>query len=103
MVQDDKIVRIDVHPIWAETGVRFGPPVATELGITIDSSERSIIEKYGSLLRIGPNPYAEETGHYLEVVSPDKKFGILFETTDGKIDNFRAGTLEAIRASEGCS
>lgn len=102
MVQDDKIVRIDVSPIWVERGVRFAPPVQTDMGITVDSPEKSVIEKYGSRATVEPHPYAEETGHYLEVVSPDGKFGVLFETTDGKVDTFRSGVLDAVRAVEGC-
>ncbi len=103
MVQDATIVRIDVNPIEVEIRVHFAPPVRTAKGVTIDSTEKSILRKYGSSLKISEHPYMEERGHYLEVASPDGKTGILFETLDGKVDTFRAGTLEAIRLSEGCS
>ncbi len=102
MVQDDKIVRIEVNPIRVDTGVRFAPPVMTDEGITIDTPEQSVIDKYGARVRISPHKY-EERGRYLEVAAPDGKAGILFETIDGKVETFRAGMIKAIRLVEGCS
>ena len=100
MVQDNKIVRIDITRPQVDSGA---PPIATDEGTTIGTPEQHVIEKYGTRARVSPHKYLAERGHYLEVASPDGKSGIIFETVDGKVTTFRAGTLEAIRLVEGCS
>jgi hypothetical protein len=35
--------------------------------------------------------------------SVDKRYGLLFEVWDGKVNNFRAGTAEAYQVDEPCT
>lgn len=102
MVQDNKIVRVDVVAIKDDAGARRAPPVTSDEGITIDTPEQRVIKKYGSRAQISPHKYVEKA-LYLEIASLDGKSGILFETIDGKVETFRAGTIDAIRLVEGCS
>jgi len=53
-----------------------------------------------------PHHYLPETGHYLNYSpanSAERGYGMVFETEDGKITSFRAGTRRAIALVEGCS
>jgi len=44
----------------------------------------------------------EEGGHYLTFRSSDGRYGIRFETDQGKITTFYAGSYAAIQYIEGC-
>ena len=43
-----------------------------------------------------------ENGHYLTAKSSDGKYGIRFETEDGKITMYCAGRFDAIQLVERC-
>lgn len=108
MVWNTAIVRIDIQnhaPGQTEVSV---PVVATEEGIRIGSSEDDVKKQYGSRLVIAPHRYGGQDDHTLTVFGPTfagtgQRNGILFETWDGKVSTFRAGTPEAIALVEGCS
>ena len=76
---------------------------STTKGIHNGDSETRALQAYGKRLNIEPHAYLPKSGHYLTLFSPDRKFGIRFETEDGKITRYYAGTIQAISFIEGCS
>jgi hypothetical protein len=93
MILDGRLARIDV--------VR--PGVRTAKGIQVGDSEARALEVYGPKLKIEPHFYTAPQGHYLTIRSSDSRYGIRFETDNGMIDMFYAGTSAAISLVEGCS
>lgn len=93
MILNDRVARVDVDD--QTTG--------TAKGVLNGDSEARAIRAYGKALKIEPHHYLPENGHYLTVVSQDRRYGIRFETEDGKITRYYAGTIEAIAYIEGCS
>jgi len=75
----------------------------TEEGIHNGDSEARALKVFGKRLKVEPHAYLPDNGHYLTLFSPDRKYGIRFETEDGKITRYYAGTIEAISLIEGCS
>jgi hypothetical protein len=91
MMLDGKLGRIDVKK----------PGVQTSTGIQVGDSEKHATQVYGRRLKIEPHQYIDN-GHYLTAKSDDGKFGIRFETEDGKITRYYAGRYDAIQYVEGC-
>lgn len=92
MIEYGKLARVDV----IERGI------ATTEGIQAGDSEERAVQAYGGSLKVEPNFYNPEEGHYLTIRSSDGKYGIRFETDKGKITTFYGGTFEAIQYVEGC-
>ena len=92
MLEDGHVARVDVQ--------RRG--ISTSKGIKIGDSEVRAVQVYGNRLKVEPHAYTAPEGHYLTVLSPDRRYGIRFETDKGKIVNFYAGRREAIAYIEGC-
>jgi hypothetical protein len=90
MIENERLVRIDV----AKHGI------ATEEGVRVGDSEEHAKQVYGARLNIEPHKYTD--GHYLTVGSKSGGYGIRFETENGKIETFYAGTFETIQYVEGC-
>ena|ERR1035441_3494437 len=90
MIENGRLVRIDVD----KTGV------PTTEGVQVGDSEEHAKQVYGPQLKIEPHHYTD--GHYLTVGSKSGGHGIRFETENGKIATFYAGTFEAIQYVEGC-
>ncbi len=93
MILDGRVARVDI----GNTSTR------TAEGIHNGDSEARAMEVYGKRLKVEPNHYDPENGHYLTLPSSDRKYGIRFESDDGKITSFYAGTANAIEFVEGCS
>jgi len=93
MILDGRVARVDVD----NTSTR------TAEGIHNGDSEARAVQVYGKRLKIEPNHYDPENGHYLTLSSPDRKYGIRFESDNGKITRYYAGTSNAIAFVEGCS
>jgi hypothetical protein len=91
MIENKHLVRIDIDK----------PGVPTEKGIQVGDSERHAPEIYGPETKVEEHKYNPD-GHYLTVRSKDRRYGIRFETDKGKIEEFYAGTFEAIQYVEGC-
>lgn len=91
MVIDGRVVRIDVD----DRGI------PTAAGIRVGDAEAKAQQVYGSEMKVTAHQYTD-TGHYLTVRSPDGRRGIRFETDNGRITEFYAGTYEAIQYVEGC-
>lgn len=92
MILSGRVARLDVDDALTQT----------EEGIHNGDSEKRALEVYGNRLKIRPHAYLPKTGHYLTVFSPDRKYGMRFETEDGKIIRYYAGTTQAISFIEGC-
>jgi hypothetical protein len=93
MMLDGRVARVDVD----------NAVTLTALGIHNGDSEARALHVYGKQLKIEPHAYFPESGHFLTLLSPDRKYGIRFETEDGKIFRYYAGTIQAIAFIEGCS
>lgn len=78
------------------------PGVSTEAGIQVGDSEERAKQAYGSSLKVKPHAYTGPQGHYLTIRSADGRYGIRFETDNGKITTFYAGRFDAIQYIEGC-
>ncbi len=90
MIESRHVVRVDVD--------REG--IATADGVHVGDSEEHAKQVYGPRLKVEPHKYTD--GHYLTVGSKSDGYGIRFETENGKIEAFYAGTFEAIQYVEGC-
>ena len=91
MIEDGKVVRVDVD----------APGILTASGIQVGDSEARASKVYGPALKVTDHKYID-TGHYLTLRSADGRRGFRFETDNGKITMFYAGTYEAIQYVEGC-
>lgn len=91
MIEDKHLVRIDVDK----------PGIPTEKGIQVGDSEEHALRVYGPGAKVEEHKYNPD-GHYLTVRSNDGRNGIRFETDKEKIEEFYAGTFEAIQYVEGC-
>ena len=91
MIESGRLLRIDVD----QTGV------PTSEGIQVGDSEAHARHVYGPRMKVTPHFYTD-TGHYLTVRSEDRRYGVRFETDQGKITMFYSGTYEAIQYVEGC-
>jgi len=93
MMLNGRVARVDVDNAVTPTAE----------GIHNGDSEARALQIYGKRLKIEPHAYLPENGHYLTLFSPDRKYGVRFETEDGKITRYYAGTTQAISFIEGCS
>jgi hypothetical protein len=91
MIIDGRLARIDVEK----------PGLSTSEGIQVGDSESRALKVYDHRLKVEAHQYID-TGHYLTVRSKDTRFGIRFETDQGKITMFYAGRYDAIQYVEGC-
>ena len=76
---------------------------STAEGVRIGDSEEHARKVYGSGLKVEPHHYDAPEGHYLTILSAQHRLGVRFETYNGKITSYYAGTSEAISLVEGCS
>ena len=88
MIENRHVVRFDVN----KRGV------ATTAGVQVGDSEEHLKQVYGSGLKVEPNHYTD--GHYLTIQHGN--CGVRFETDEGKVTTFYAGTSEAVHYIEGC-
>ncbi|MGA2235151.1 MAG: hypothetical protein ABSG23_06730 [Terriglobales bacterium] len=88
MIENRRLVRLDVD----KSGV------ATTEGVQVGDSEERVKQVYGPRLKVEPHHYTD--GHYLTLRNGD--YGIRFETDQGKVSTFYAGTFETIQYIEGC-
>jgi len=93
MFEGQRVVRIEVD----------GRGPATAEGVQVGDSEAHAQKVYGSRLKVEPEAYELEEGHYLTMQSSDGKYGIRFVTHKGKIKFIFAGNFEAIQYIEGCA
>lgn len=92
MIEEGHVTRVDVDR----------PGVSTAEGIKIGDSESRAMQVYGNKLKVEPHHYTAPEGHYLTVLSSNERYGIRFETDEGKVVRFYAGQRQAIAYVEGC-
>jgi hypothetical protein len=100
MVMKGRIVRIGVMRM--EEGAPSNPAVRTAKNIGLGATEAQVRAAYPNV-KVEPHPYGTENDHYMIVDTPDKKRGLIFETTDGKVTSFRAGVYPEVGYIEGCA
>jgi hypothetical protein len=88
MIENRHLVRVDVD--------KSGVP--TTKGVQVGDSEERVKQVYGFRLKVGPHHYTD--GHYLTLRNGD--YGIRFETNQGRVSTFYAGTIKAVQYIEGC-
>jgi hypothetical protein len=92
MIENGHLVRIDVKD----------PSMPTSEGIHVGDTEAQLRRVYGSKLKVEPSQYTgDEGGHFLTVRSDKGRYGIRFETEQGRITEYYAGD-NAIQYVEGC-
>ena len=93
MIEDGRLARVDVTNMG----------VFTAKEIQVGDSEKQALKAYGAGMKVEPSFYSgSEGGRYLTVRTPDGRYGIRFETENGKITMFYAGRFKAIQYVEGC-
>ena len=92
MIEEGHVTRVDVNR----------PGISTAEGIKVGDSEARAMRVYGNKLKIEPHYYTAPEGHYLTVLSDNQRYGIRFETDEGKIVSFYAGQKQTIAYVEGC-
>jgi len=76
----------------------------TASGIGIGDTEEKAKAAYPNRIRVEPHPYTD--GHYLVFTPADKAdrdYGMIFETEQGRVTEFRAGLMNAVILIEGCA
>jgi hypothetical protein len=91
MILQGHVARVDVDNATTRT---------TE-GIRNGDFEAHAQQVYNKTLAVMPHKY-EPAGRYLTELTSDGKYGIRFETKDGKIVRYYAGEASAIELVEGC-
>ena len=93
MIIGDRVVRIELK--GASKLHTFG-------GARIGSSEADLRRLYGARLDVQPHKY-DPQGHTITYRSSDGKFGLRFETSNGKVTAIQSGPWEHLHYVEGCS
>ena len=92
MLIGGRLARIDVH----------APTVETRSGVRVGMAEGDVLRAYGAGVTRSPHFYGDADDHYLSLHSRDGVQGMRFETEDGKVTRFYAGTAESMEYVEGC-
>lgn len=100
MVENGRITRIEIWPVAVDPASRTST-VTTTMGIGLGSSEDAIRRAYRSRLKVQSAPY-DDAGHWFIVNDADKRHGIVFETSAGKVTSFWSGQYPALTYIEGC-
>lgn len=90
MIEDGVVTRADIMDI----------SISNNLKIKIGMALNEVKKRYPNVT-ITPHQY-DPTGHYLIFKSEDKKRAIVFEESDGKITDARAGLEPSVEYVEGC-
>ncbi|MEP0873011.1 hypothetical protein NDA01_24795 [Trichocoleus desertorum AS-A10] len=97
MATANRIARVDVR----------NPKVKTLRGAKVGDSEEKIKSLYAGQIQVKLHPYTgSRGGRYLIFVPKDREdqnFRIIFETSSGKVVQYRAGKLPEVDYIEGCS
>lgn len=91
MFIDDVLKRIDI----TKAGIR------SAAGLAVGEPASKVRRAYGQRLHAEPDAY-DDREQYLSVVTPDGRFGIRYETANGKIKHFYSGAWQQVQYSEGC-
>jgi hypothetical protein len=94
MMLQDRLARINVINT---------KQVSTAAGAKVGDSERRIKMLYGDALTITPHYYIRPKGHYLTVLSEDRRHGIQFESDGTRVVSYSSGARNTLKLVEGCS
>jgi hypothetical protein len=92
MFEGGKLTRVDIKDAHHKT----------ISGLRIGATEAAAKKIYGDQLRVSPHKYVKG-GHYLTLISEDKKFALVIETDGNYVTAMRAGRLQSAQYVEGCS
>ena len=92
MVVDGRLARIDVNdPAWR-----------TRSGARVGMDQQQMLDLYRGLMRTEPHPYTDPEGKYLVYRARHEPFGLIAETSDGKVRSIRVGYWKNVQWIEGC-
>lgn len=98
MVVGGRIVRIDAG---------FRPParIKTLSGIGKGSTEADVMKAYAGQIRVEPHKYVPGGKDlvYVPNDAADRRYSMIFEVLEGRVDSFRSGFAEQVSWIEGCS
>ena len=89
MIEDGVITRADVNRA-----------VKNSAKVVVGASLNAVKARFPSIV-ILPHKY-DERGHYLVLATKDRKAAILFEESDGRVTEVRAGLEPSVEYVEGC-
>ncbi|HJT16235.1 MAG TPA: hypothetical protein VJ853_02560 [Thermoanaerobaculia bacterium] len=92
MFESGKLTRFDIKDAHHKT----------ISGLRVGATENAAKKIYGDRLSVSPHKYVKG-GHYLTLVSADKKFALVIETDGKYVTAMRAGKLQSAQYVEGCS
>lgn len=92
MVVDGKVARIDVtSPDWGD-----------EFGLGFGSSLEAVVAAYGDRAQVVQMKDMGPNDRTVKVLNPDGT-GLVFQSYEGRIQEWRVGTHDAIQSVSGCS
>jgi hypothetical protein len=92
MVVEGRLARIDVtDPGWR-----------TRSGARVGMDQQQMLDLYGGLMRVEPHPYTDPEGKYLVYRARREPFGLIAETSAGKVQSIRVGYWKNVEWIEGC-
>ncbi len=91
MIVEARLARIEVRT----------SDLSTFSGSKVGDPEAKVLAAYGARVESEEHEYQE--GHYLKIVSDDRKSALVFETVGGVVQGFRIGRLPEALWVEGCS
>jgi hypothetical protein len=94
MVEDDRIVRVDVAQDSA---------LATVSGVRVGDTTEQVKRVYGESVVVEPRPYTAPDGSYLRHRADDDRYSLIFETIDERVESYRSGFAEHVACIEGCA
>ena len=92
MIVDGRLARIDVT----------SRDIPTIEGARVGDLEERVKHLYGSRLNVTPHHYTAPDGHYLTIPSEGGRFGMRFETYQGRVSMFYIGKFPEIEFVEQC-
>ena len=100
MVEKGRITRIEVWPVDFDPVARLSA-ATTAKGVGLGATETQVKFAYGAALKVQAAPYNGEA-HWLILDDQDKRHGIVFETSKGRVTSFWSGRYPSLTYSEGC-
>ncbi len=83
------------------------PPYRTRSGIRVGSTQQEVMATYPGQLKSEPHAYAPRgRGEYLTLQPTDpadRRYGVRFVITNGRVEQILAGDKDAIQLVEGCA
>jgi hypothetical protein len=91
MFEEGRVSRIEI----------YGDHIATLSGARVGYTEEKVSQIYGRRLTVQPHKY-DDLGHYMILLSTNKKYALVMETDGKVVTEFRAGFALPAQYVEGC-